>query len=240
MGFGLLLIGYMFAFLATAGLGTYIFAGVALGSIFMFFGLKELRKYSPVFVYALIGSVLLFICSILGGVAWGIGTFTENNTEVLSTVFSISRIAISLLFEIAMLYGIADLSKRVDYPDTREKAFTNMICVGVYNVFQIITMLPIITTLSGVYQSAVMMLLVFAQVLYTAINTFLIFKCYAMICPVGQESMPRKKSRFAFINKFREIRDAKDNKAIEEMKNYYEDKLKSRNSKKKSKKKKKK
>ena len=39
MGFGFLLVGYMFAFLATAGMGPYIFGGVMVGSIFMFFGL---------------------------------------------------------------------------------------------------------------------------------------------------------------------------------------------------------
>ena len=90
---------------------------------------------------------------------------------------------------------------------------------------------------------AAMFVLMIAQLIYTGINTFLIFKCYAMICPVGQENMPYKKSKFAFVNKFREIRDAKDDKAIEEMKNYYEDKLKKRNAKhnsKNSKKKKKK
>jgi hypothetical protein len=231
MGFGLLLIGYMFAFLAKAGLGPYIFAGMAVGSTFMFFGLKELRKYSPVFIYALIGSVLLFICSILGGVSWGIGTFTENDVSILNKIFDIIKIAVNLFFEISMLYGIADLSRRVDYPDTRQKAFTNMIYVGVFNILQIATLLPIV-------RSAVMTVLIFAQLIYTGINTFLIFKCYAMICPAGQEEMKRKKSRFAFINKFHEIKDAKDDKAIEEMKNYYEDKLRKRNAKKKSKKKK--
>ena len=52
-----------------------------------------------------------------------------------------------------------------------------------------------------------------------------------MICPAGQEDMPRKPSRFAFVNKFREIRDAKEEKAIEDMKNYYEDKLRAKNAK---------
>ncbi len=240
MGFGLLLIGYMFAFLATAGLGPYIFAGMAVGSVFMFFGLKELKKYSPVFLYAFIGSVLLFICSVFGGILWGISTFTGTNTAILSTIFSFTKIAINLFFEISMLYGIADLSRRVEYPDTRQKAFTNMIYVGVFNLFQIATLLPLITSLNDQNRSAVMTILMFVQIIYTALNSLLLFKCYAMICPAGQEDMPRKKSRFAFINKFREIRDAKDEKAINEMKNYYEDKLKKKNAKRHSKHKKKK
>ncbi len=240
MGFGLLLIGYMFAFLATAGLGPYIFAGLLVGSVFMFFGLKELKKYDPVFIYALIADVLLFICSLLSATSWALESFTSIDVEIYSTVINFVKLAICLFFEISMLYGIADLSKRVDYPDTRQKAYTNMIYVGVFNLFQIITLTPIVTSLDGENKATVLTILMIAQIIYTAINTFLIFKCYAMICPAGQEDMPYKKSKFAFINKFREIRDAKDEKAIEEMKNYYEDKLKKKNANRNSKKKKKK
>lgn len=239
MGFGLLLIGYMFAFLATAGMGPYIFGGILVGSLFMFFGLKELKKYSPVFIYALIGDILLFSCSLFGAAVWALNNFNIADTSILSIVYQSVKLAFALYFEISMLYGIADLSRRVDYPDTRQKAFTNLIYVGVYYLCQLICTTPIITSLENSNQATVMTIMMIAQVVYTAINSFLIFKCYAMICPAGQEDMPKKKSRFAFINKFREIRDAKDEKAIEEMKNYYEDKLRKKNSKKKSKKKKK-
>lgn len=241
MGFGLLLIGYMFAFLATAGLGDYIFAGMAVGSVFMFLGLKELKKYSPVFIYAFIASVLLFVSAVFGGVVWGIDTFIQNPPTILNFIFGTVKIAVNLFFEISMLYGIADLSRRVDYPETRQKAFTNMFYVGGFNIFHIaVVVLPELISIEERSLFAIRTIMIFAQLLYTAINTYLIFKCYAMICPEGQEDMPRKKSRFAFINKFREIRDAKDDKAIEEMKNYYEDKLRKRNAKRNSKKKKKK
>ena len=240
MGFGLLLIGYMFAFLATSGLGPYIFAGLFVGSIFMFFGLKELRKYDPVFIYAIIGDILLFICSLMSAVSWALSTFTSINVGGYSTVVNFIKIGVCLVFEIAMLYGIADLSRRVDYPDTRQKAYTNMIYVGVFNILQIITLTPLVTNMGGADKNTALAILLVAQVAYTAINTFLIFKCYAMICPVGQEDMPRKKSRFEFVNKFREIKDANDDKAIEEMKNYYESKLKKKNAKHNSKKSKKK
>ena len=58
MGFGLLLIGYMFAFVAGAGMGNYLFAGMLIGGFLMYLGLSELRKYSPAFIFALIGSIL--------------------------------------------------------------------------------------------------------------------------------------------------------------------------------------
>ena len=64
MGFGLLLVGYTFAFVARVGLGDYIFAGMLLGSFLMYLGLSELRKYSPGCIYSQILSILIFFLSV--------------------------------------------------------------------------------------------------------------------------------------------------------------------------------
>ncbi len=242
MGFGLLLIGYVFSFVTLPGLGGYAFAGMLIGGFIMYLGLCELRKYSPVFIYSLIVSILIIICSVFKCGVWlnswldlGIGLFGESVGHVLDWI----KFALYALFDFSMLYGIADLSSRVDYPDTRKKAFTNMIYVSIFVVFQLIMLMPFISAVGEENVGVLMTLLVIVQVIYTVFNALLIFKCYAMICPAGQEDMPRKPSRFAFVNRFREIRDAKEEKAIDEMKNYYEDKLRKKNAKKKSKKKKK-
>ena len=242
MGFGLLLIGYVFSFVALPGLGGYAFAGMLIGGFIMYLGLCELRKYSPVFIYALIASILIIICSVFKCGVWlngwldlGVGLFGEGVGPVLDWI----KFILYALFDFSMLYGIADLSSRVDYPDTRKKAFENMVYVGIFVVFQLIMLMPFVDKVGDENMGVLMTLLVIVQVIYTLFNAFLIFKCYAMICPAGQEDMPRKPSRFAFVNRFREIRDAKEEKAIDEMKNYYEDKLRKKNAKKKSKKKKK-
>ncbi len=238
MGFGLLLIGYVFSFVATAGMGEYMFAGMLIGGFLMYLGLCELRKYSPVFIYSLIVSILIIICSVFKTVIWvdswlslEIGIFTSTFVSIVDWV----KFILYLIFDFTMLYGIADLSHRVDYPDTRQKAIRNMIFVGIYNAYQIVMFFPIGFIESD--KSFFLTLLLIIQVIYTVVNAFLIFKCYAMICPAGQEDMPRKPSRFAFVNRFREIRDAKEEKAIDDMKNYYEEKLRSKNAKKHKKKK---
>lgn len=242
MGFGLLLIGYVFSFVALPGLGEYAFAGMLIGGFVMYLGLCELRKYSPVFIYPLIVSILIILCSVLKCGAWlnswldlGIGLFGEGVAAALDW----TKFILYALFDFSMLYGISDLSVRVDYPDTRKKSFENMVYVSIFVIFQLIMLMPFIGGLDNDNRGVLMTLLVIVQVIYTVFNALLIFKCYAMICPAGQEDMPRKPSRFAFVNRFREIRDAKEEKAINEMKNYYEDKLRKKNAKRKSKKKKK-
>ncbi|MBQ8407980.1 MAG: hypothetical protein IJY39_03870 [Clostridia bacterium] len=233
MGFGYLLIGYIFAFIATIGLGPYLFAGLLVGGFMMYLGLSELKKYSPVFIYALIGSILIILCSFYETAAWIDSNFLLNigiGADPILKVFDWIEFVLNLLFNLTLLYGIADLSRRVDYSVTREKAFRNMFIVGLFNAYQVLMFFPIAFIESD--KPFFMTILVILQVIYTVLNAFLIFKCYAMICPEGQEDMPRKKSRFAFVNKFREVKDAKEEKVVEEMKKYYEDKLKKKNEKK--------
>lgn len=240
MGFGLLLVGYTFAFVATVGLGPYLFAGTLIGGFLMYLGISELKKYSPAFIYALVLNVILLILAIFDTAVWVDSQLLLGlnlSGEVLTSTVSYVGFAADLLFNIAMLYGIADLSRRVDYPETRTKAYRNMIFVALFNVIQLLMLLPV-----GIFdsdKSFFMTLLMILQVLYSILNAFLIFKCYAMICPAGQEDMPRKKSRFEFVNKFHDRIDEKEEKAIESAKQYYEDKLKVKNEKRNNKKRKK-
>ena len=76
-----------------------------------------------------------------------------------------------------------------------------------------------------------MTLLMILQVIYAVFNAFLILKCYAMICPEGEEDMHRKPSRFEFVNKMREKQDEREQRAIESTKEYFEKKLEKRNQK---------
>ena len=123
----------------------------------------------------------------------------------------------------------------VGVDSAKDLTIRNCVFVGVFNAFQLLLLFPIefIRNDLGFFNT----LLIIIQLIYTVANALLLFKCYAMICPEGQEDMPRKPSKFTFINKIRAARDAKEEKAIEDMKNYYEEKLKAKNAKKKKKKK---
>lgn len=212
MGFGLLLIGYIFAFTATVGLGNYLFAGMLLGGIIMFIGLLELKKYSPVFIYALVLDIFLVIFSIFNFVLF----FFPNS--FLNTMSDWIEIVIELLFNITMLYGIVDISRRVDYSETKGKAYRNMIFVGLCNAYQLFMFMPIKAIEED--KSFFMTLLVILRLIYSILNVFLIFKCYAMICPQGQEDMPRKPSKIGFINKFYEKLDEREQNSYEKAKDY--------------------
>ena len=232
MGFGLLFIGYITAFVIVVGFGTYSFAATLIGGFLMFLGLSELRKYAPTFLYAIIANTLLLICSFYGTLEWiEAPFFIEMGIASLGLerFFDWALIVINLIFNVSLLYGIADLSRRVDFPETRIKAFRNMIFVGMFNLLQFVVALPISALDSS--RSAMMILLLILQLFYTVINAALIFKCYAMICPEGEEDMQRKKSRFEFVNKWNKIRDEREEQVEAQTKKYIEDKLRKRNEK---------
>ena len=232
MGFGLLLIGYIIAYVAAIGFGPYMFAGTLIGGFIMFLGLSELRRYAPTFVYAIIANTLLLICSFYGTLVW-IETQFAFDLGVIATgldgLFEWAEIVIDLMFNVSLLYGISDLSRRVDYPDTRVKAIRNMIFVGLFNLVQIIVAIPFDALNAS--RAALMMLLLILQIFYTVMNSALIFKCYAMICPEGEEDMKRKKSRFEFINKWNKMQDEREEQVEKQTKKYFEDKLRKRNEK---------
>ncbi len=225
MGFGLLLVGYIITYIITLGIGDYLFAGMLIGGFIMFLGLSELRKYCPTFLYAIIANVLMILCSFYKTAAFLDSAFLLElgiDSPLLHTIFDIIKFAVDIIFNLSMLYGIADLSRRVEYPQTREKAYRNMIFVGLYALLQIILLIP--NTIFQNDKAFFMTLLMIIQLIYALFNLLLLFKCYAMICPEGQEDMTRKPSRFAFINKMREKQDEREQQAIESTKAYLEKK----------------
>lgn len=226
MGFGLLLIGYIISFVAELGLGPYLFAGMLIGGIIMFFGLRELRKYCPTFLYAIIACTLFLICAVYETAAWLDGTLALSfglNSAYMQGIFDLLEAVIKLLFQLALFYGIVDLSRRVSYRETLEKAVRNMFFVVIFNVCFVIN--------GFIKVDAFAVVTSIFQLVYTVINAFLIFKCYAMICPEGEEDMHRKRSRFEFINKIRDKQDERDEQTIANTKAYFENKIKKKNEK---------
>ena len=227
MGFGLLLVGYVISYLLTIGLGEYAFAGLIIGHFMMYLALGELKKYSPAFKYAYVCSVLLILCAafecVMGidsMISLGLPAVAQSVANVMDTV----RFALDLCFNLAFLYGIIDLSVRVDYLETKYKAYRNLVFVGLFYAFQ--TIVSLISRNPGEtyekYASFMMTVVLLLKLIFVFFNIGLIFKCYAFICPSDDVEMKRKPSRFEFINKIRAKTDANEERAIEDTKKYFE------------------
>lgn len=225
MGFGLLFVGYLFAYILRIGVGKYAFAGMLIGCFIMYLALGKLRRYCPSFIYALTVDIIRIFASFFEAVEGIDGLLFLNLGIAGSTaalVFRWITFALDLVFNILLLYSIADMANRVELPEIKGKSFRNMIFVGIFYALQLFLYLPL--NIGNEAKNNLMVILTLSGLLYALLNSYLIFKCYAFICPEGDEEMARKPSRFAFINKINAERDAREQKAIDETKKYYEDK----------------
>lgn len=248
MGFGLLLIGYTVAYLFSLGLGglaNYAFAGFLIGYFLCYLGLSELKKYTPAFNYALIISIALTVCGLyetLVGLDNILALGLSLTSSSISVVFGYARFFLDCAFNIALLYGAVDISKRVDFEPTRNMAYRNMIFVAIAYAFELVRILLGLFAFASVQSimSTLTAVSLILKIFYVALNVFLWFKSYAFICPSEDVDMKRKKSKIEFVNKIHERNDKKEQENMELSRKFYEDRLKKKNERKQTKNKKKK
>ncbi len=237
MGFGLLLVGYTVAYLFSIGLGglaNYAFAGFLIGYFLCYLGLSELKKYSPTFFYALIISVALTACALFETVV-GLDNLLSLGLNIsgstLYNIFYYTRFALDCAFNIALLYGAIDISRRVDFEPTRNMAYRNLIFVAIAYAYELVRMALTGFAYDSVknYVSTLAAISVILKIFYILLNVFLWFKSYAFICPSEDVEMKRKKSKIEFINKLNERNDKKEQENMEFSRQFYENRLKKKN-----------
>lgn len=229
MGFGKLLIGYFISFVLPIGLGNYSFLGIFIGAFIMYFALTELKKYGPVFTYAYITDIVYILFAMFLAV-YGILNLFDVATALKNydNIINMTRIVVECVFNFLLIYGIMDMCRRVELDDLRRKAFFCFFPVAAFNILQVGEVVYTQVVANGENVSQVIAYLkpleIVLALVYMISNMYVIFNCYAFICPKGDEDMKRKPSRFAFINKLHEKEDARDEKAREEAVKYYEEK----------------
>ncbi len=206
MGFGYFWIGYLVAFvffLPAKALG-FGFAAELIGYGLMLYGLLGLRRYHPAFRAAIGMQIPLFLTALydagreicaffsLSPGLFGISA-VQTGAEIGTTLFVI-------LFHLAFLYAIRGLSEEVGLKKLSVLAMRNALVVLVYAVFYALCRFP--------FPEAVLPYLTIAQVifriLWVILNLWLLLSCTKDICPDGEEELPPKKSRFAWLNRMEE------------------------------------
>jgi|GEM_PF-1671151 len=214
MGFGYYVLGYLFTYVMS--INPYRFAFLPIGFAFFTLGTMELKKYNRKFSYFIPVLGTAFIVS-LCGVFFGVNnTFLTNPIVVPSaaqTIYEWLDFALRAIVMTATVFYLRVMSLEVELPKKAKWATYNVLLTVVYYVMDLLATLGI---------SDLIPFAAFIGIIMAASNFFLLFSCYMMICPEGQEDMPRRKSRFAFINKMNDFRDRKEQETIETSKAYYD------------------
>ena len=216
MGFGLLFIGYFVANLMTLNPMGAIFRILGYGIILL--SIFKLRKYHRAFdfsVFTTVGMLLVSAAAILA-------EFSIFNKNTVGYILE----GASFVFHAFLLYAIFKIAKETEVKKLSDASIRNFIFISAYYLVSVLGYLPfaVIQRVQGELK-IVSVLLFFA---YLFLDMLLIGQCYANICDEKDADMQRKPSRFAFVNRFREEFDRREEKARAESEAYRKEKMEKR------------
>lgn len=204
MGFGLLLAGYIAAFLMSMTL--YGWAIRILGCIVMILGCRKLHEYFRGFAYVEGAAALVALTGIAEGVFYVTERINSAVPDIVKTVEGWAWFAVVLLFHLLLGWELNLAAKAVGIEKPRTTALTSMVTAVIWALTYALGIMKLIEP--GFYYVLLLVLIVLSAVA--------IYGCYKNICPAGQENAPlRRKTRIGFIDRFFEKVDEKEARALE-------------------------
>jgi len=188
MGFGILLIGYMFSMSLYPGYTDCI------SYMIVFYALVKLGEFNGFFKAAKIIAFIMTaagLCGLMLMAGQIIGIVDESNR--LIALYDNASEAVKILFHVALLLGIASISRQTDLP---KYTATALWCIVIDALYAGIFIASFFYTRLLPFSMLMRLVLTFAV-------GILIFNCYRMICLEGDEDMPLYNSRFEVVNKLR-------------------------------------
>ncbi len=217
MGFGLLFLGYLLAFLMS--LNAYGYAFAILGYYIIFCALQKLSEYKHSFSYSLFPLAIMTLLRIfeliisvsqktgltpLTDIASAIERFLSLST--ISTLITIS----TFVFSVLLFISITEIADSVELPELVSKGKFN---IGVRTVYILTYLVAVLLpAIFNINTGILMPILIVFELVCHLLALSLIYKCFFRICAPEDVDMPIKPSRFKFIN---DMRAKKEEKAEE-------------------------
>lgn len=221
MGFGLLFIGYFVAnFMTLNPLGSW-FRFLGYGIILL--SILKLRKYHRAFNLSIFTTIgMLFVSGAL---------ILSELAGIDKTVIAYIEQGSSFIFHALLLYAIFKIARETEVKKISDASVRNFVFICFYDIVCLFEYLPlaVFDTVQGELRIISLILFFSCMIL----NLILIGRCYANICDEKDVEMKRKESRFAWVNRFHEELERKEEKARAETEAYRREKLERRNKRKK-------
>ncbi|MBO5269160.1 MAG: hypothetical protein J6B77_00135 [Clostridia bacterium] len=227
MGFGILIAGYYLTYLVGMIWKTEIWGPpiILLGCVLCIMGLLKLSEYETQFRVPMLVNALMLVPSIYRVVhyfasesLWDTPIFSS---DVLNAVQYVEFLLFSL-FGLALLFSIRKLAADVEDQKIVTASVRNAVFVGLYMILQFCSVLPV--AVKAYFALAAMLV----QLVLHVLMGLLLVSCYMRICDESDKDMPLKKSRFAWVNKMREARAEREQRAADSVTEYAEKKLRAR------------
>ena len=216
MGFGYLVIGYIFAM-------NFVYEGFTMlpGVLLMLNGMLTLGNFNSPLREARLWLFLALPVSVIRFIAELCRMFSLCPADIYTSLGDLSALVLAillLLFSLRLFSGIAALAVETGLPDIRFRAKRNAFLTALAYLFSIFLSLPIqqdwYIRLCAVAFAPV---LLFRLIIF-AFNALLLYSCYMYICLPEDLDMPRRDTGIAFLDRLRRKADEKEEMRIAEKK----------------------
>ena len=203
MGFGYLLIGYIFTFLFSLS-NVYFFADI-IGTVLMMIGLSKLSWHGKNFLRAMQVDVLLLVLCFARALLMMFRVITGEG--ILATVMTVAIAAVGLVLQFFIFAGIHYLAMDVELEKESINAKWSILLVFTYYILHIAVLLigPVLGNTVGNIAALCVFLYGLVALIF---NTVLIHSCYCRICLKGQEHGERTQSKYEWVNRWNEKTDS--------------------------------
>ena len=237
MGFGLLLCGYFILTFMSFATGQYAFAAYIIGGTVCYFAASKLYEYKHRFAITIGTSIGYVVMGVYYGLVclddlmlWGLPVCGQTVTQIADELlFALELVhilgALWATYELATQVGVERVRAGVE----RSFAFVGVSAVGELAMHIFLPGATIDNAETDADVRALIGVLILIRLVTYLLNTWLFYRCYQYICPVGEENgRPDRKSRFKFINDINQKLDEKAERAMNENIEYQKQKAQKR------------
>ena len=202
-----------------------LFGGVfrLIGYSLICFAAKKLSQYNTTFFFLFAWSAVMTAFS-AGAALSDISSFLHNNLilaePIISKGFSDfltnTKVIFEFVFTALLCFCVRSIAVETGATKIIHKAVRNFIYFCIFCVFQFVVWLASAANLTWlkdfVKMTALPVWMVLLNIVCVILISLMLFSCYANICDIDDVEMKIKPSRFEFINRRREKREAKKSK----------------------------
>ena len=211
MGFGTFFVGYFFL----VNISYFVYTDI-IGAMLMLLGLYKLSEYSKSFLTGTFfaAAFALFSMAEIGFEIAGIFTGGIGNA-ITDSIFTALRYALIFGITFSALSGINEVARGVEAYELAKKASKILPFCALYVVFAVCEV-SAVSVLLGAALPYVYLVLLTANLVLTTFVLITVHKAFTTIClPSDNNRCAPKKSKFEFVNKFREHEEQKSREYAE-------------------------
>lgn len=221
MGFGLLLAGYFTLTFLSFAVGDYAFAFYAVGGAVSFIAAGKLYEYKHRFGITVATSLGWIALGVYGAVAFlGEVFLWELPLPGMDAIVPNLVLFLLQLVHTAGLLSATDcLARQVGAEKVKSAIRWDAGILGMWAVGQVILLLfPAVAAFEDQTVTKIVLLIQLIGYLMVCLT---LLRAYRLICPAGEEeNAPRKRSRFALINRINDKLEERSKRALEESMEY--------------------